>query len=96
MGLAYEGISHFLHNGRHKALHKAVKARNRKTTTQCNKLIHLETSMVMYGVYDTETLENLIDTVHSMHNSITEIETLFAGELNTAHTLMHQTHKNMQ
>ena len=25
LGLAFEGISSFLHNGRHKALHKAVK-----------------------------------------------------------------------
>ena len=26
IGLAYEGVSSFLHNRRHKALHKAVKA----------------------------------------------------------------------
>ena len=31
-GLAYEGISSFLHNRRHKALHKAVKAMDSKTT----------------------------------------------------------------
>ena len=42
--------------------------------------------MVMNGVYNTETLENLINTVQSMHNSTTESERLFAGELNTAYT----------
>ena len=57
-------ISSFLHNRGHKALHKAVKALDSKTTIQFNKLIHLEDSMVMYGIHNAETLEKLIDTVH--------------------------------
>ena len=81
MGLTCEGISSFLHNRRH----KAVKVMNRQTTTKCNKLMYLENSMVMYGIYNAETLENLIHTVHSMHNSTTQIERLFAGELNAAY-----------
>ena len=40
----------------------------------------------MYGIYNAETLEKLINTVHSMHNSTTEIEKLFAAELNEAYT----------
>ena len=83
VGLAYEGISSFLHNRRHKGLQKAVKAMSRQTTTQCNKLMHLENSMV---TYNAKTLENLINTVHSMHNSTAEIERLFAGEPNAAYT----------
>ena len=58
---------------------------NKQTTTQHDKLMHLENSMVMYGVYNTETLENLINMVHNMHNSTTEIASLFA-ELNAACT----------
>ena len=27
--------------------------------------------MVMYGIYNSETLEKLIDTVHEMHNYTT-------------------------
>ena len=50
IGLANEGISSFLHNRRHKALHKAIKAMETKVNLQCNKHIHLENSMVMYGV----------------------------------------------
>ena len=34
IGLAYEGISSFLYNKRHKALHKAVKAIESKTAIQ--------------------------------------------------------------
>ena len=47
--------------------------------------MHLENSVVMYGIYCAETLENLINTVHSMCNSTAEIERLFAGELYTAY-----------
>ena len=57
IGLAYEGISSFLHNRRHKALHKAVKDMETKANIQCNKLMHLEDTMVMYRVYNAETLE---------------------------------------
>ena len=49
-GLAYKGISSFLHHKRQKALHKAVHAIENKVDLQCNKIFHLEDSMVMYGV----------------------------------------------
>ena len=42
-----------------------------KADIQCNKLIHLEDSMVMYGDYSIGTLEKLINTVHWMHNVTT-------------------------
>ena len=62
MGLGYEGlyegISSFLHNRRHKALHKAFKAMDSKISIQHNKLMQLENSMVMYDIYNAETLKN--------------------------------------
>ena len=85
IGLTYEGTSSFLHHRRCKALHKAVKAMERKTDIQHNKILHLEDSIVMYGIYNTETLEKLIDIVHCIHNMTTN-EKLFIGELNTAYT----------
>ena len=36
---------------------------------QCNKLMKLENFMLMYGVYNAETLERLINTVHDIHNT---------------------------
>ena len=62
-----------------KALHKAVKAMDSKTTIQCNKMIQLENSMLMYGIYNAETLEQLINTVHHIHNTTSSNEKLFAG-----------------
>ena len=57
IGLAYEGISSLLHHKQNKALYKAVKAVGNKATTQHNKLIQLENSMLIYGIYNAETLE---------------------------------------
>ena len=39
IGLAYEGISTFLHHKRNRALHKAVRAMDSRTTIHHNKLM---------------------------------------------------------
>ena len=79
VGLVYEGISSFLHHKRQKALQKAVHVMKNKVDIQCNKIFHLEDSMVMYGVYNT--LEDLINTVHKLHNKTTWNERLFEGQI---------------
>ena len=53
---------------------------NSKTTIQCNKLVHLEDSMVMHNIYIAETLEKLINTVHHIHNITSPNETLYVGQ----------------
>ena len=68
IGLAYKGISSFLHHKRHKALHKAVAVMDKKTNIQRNRIHHLKDTMIMYGFYNHDTLTNLIDTVHRMQN----------------------------
>ena len=57
IGLAFEGISSFLHHKRHKGLHKAVKAMSISTDVKRNKLVHLENTLVMYSIYNVEMLE---------------------------------------
>ena len=94
IGLAYGGISSFLHNRRHKALHKAVKTMDSKTSFQCNKLIHLEDLMVMYGIYNAETLEKHINTGHCIHNFASPSEKLLSGQQGTA--LLQPLYANMQ
>ena len=51
-----------------------------KATIQCNKLMQLENSMLMYGLYNAETLEKLINTVHNIHNMTSSHERLFVGQ----------------
>ena len=54
--MAYESISSYPHNRQQKAMHKALIATEKKVDLQCIKIVHLENSMVMYGIYNSETL----------------------------------------
>ena len=80
IGLAYEGISSFLHNRWNKALHKAINAMDSMANIQCNRLLQLENSMLMYGVYNAETLEKLINSVSNVHNTTSSHERVFTGQ----------------
>ena len=80
IGLAYEDISSFLHHKWNKALHKAVRALDSNTTIQCNKLMQLENSVLTYGIYNAETLEKFIYTVHHIQNITSLYKRLFAGQ----------------
>ena len=55
---------------------------NNKADIQHNKLIKLDDTMLMYRIYNTETLEKLINTVPEIHNVPSSHEKLFAEEHN--------------
>ena len=82
IGLAYEGISSFLQQKHKNALHKAVNAMNHQVNIQHNKLMNLDDTMLMYGIYNVEPLEKLNKSVHEIHNATSSHERLFAGEHN--------------
>ena len=42
-----------------------------KGDLQCNRVFHLEDSNIMFGIYNSDTLQTLIDTVHRLHNQTT-------------------------
>ena len=42
----------------------------------------MDDTMLMYGVYNAEMLEKLIETVHKIHNTTVFHERLFAGKHN--------------
>ena len=54
---------------------------NKRFNIQRNRIHHLEDSMIMYGVYNSYTLKDLIDTVHRMQNFTTWNEKTFTGKL---------------
>ena len=54
---------------------------DKKTKIKCNRIHHLEDIMIMYGVYNSDTLTDLIDTVHRMQNFTTWNEKTFTGKL---------------
>ena len=82
--LAYEGISSFLQGKHDTALKKAVLAMDNEINIQHNTLLRLDNTMLMYGIYNAEMLEKLINTVHEIHNVTSSHERLFTGEHNPA------------
>ena len=82
IGLAFEGISSFLHHKRHKALKKAIKQLNERQNIKHNRVYHLEDTLIMYGKYNSDTLTNLINMVHRMYNLTTLKEKIFVGKMN--------------
>ena len=48
---------------------------------QHNRVYHLEDTMIMYGTCNSDTLMDLIKTVHKMHNVTTLREKIFAGTM---------------
>ena len=71
----------YLHNKRQKSCTQAIHGNGKKINTEQNKIFHLEDSMVMYGICNSDTLEKLINTVHKMHNKTTWNERIFSGKL---------------
>ena len=55
---------------------------NNQTDVQHNKLMKLDNTMLMYRIYNAETLEKLINMVQEIHNVTSSHEKLFAGEHN--------------
>ena len=82
IGLAFESISSFLHHKRHKALQKAVNVINSRSEIDHNRVHHLEDTMIMYGKYNSDTLMELVKTVHQLQNVTTWKEKIFVSEMN--------------
>ena len=80
LGLAFKGISSFLHHKRHRALQKAFKMMSIKMDAQRNKLRHLENLLIMYEVYNAETLSKLVKTAQVLHSCQMLVEQLFMGQ----------------
>ena len=65
--MAFEGISSFLQHKQEKALQQGMYTMNKRVNIEQNRVFHLEDSMIMYGVYNVDMLEKLIQMVHKMN-----------------------------
>ena len=52
-----------------------------KADLQQNRVYHLKDTMIMYGKYNSDTLMDLIDTVHHVQNLTTWKEKMFAQKM---------------
>ena len=82
IGLAFEGLSSYLQHRWQRALQKAMNTMNKRNNIERNRVFHLENSMIMYGVYNVDTLEKLIQMVHKMNNRSVWYEKLYTGQVN--------------
>ena len=57
---------------------------NNEINIQHNKLLQLDNTVLMYGIYNVKSLEKHINTVHEIHNVTSSHERLFTGEHNPA------------
>ena len=71
-------------------MNKAMTVMEKKTDLQENQIHYLEDTMIMYGVYKSDTLTALVNTVQDMQNATTWKERTFAGKL----TQMYQFYLN--
>ena len=55
---------------------------NKRVSIEQNRVFHLEDSMIMYGVYNVDTLEKLIQMVHKMNTRLVWFERLYTGHVN--------------
>ena len=55
---------------------------NKKTSIELNSIFHLKDSMIMYGVYNVDTLEKLIQMVHKMNMRSVWFGQLYAEHVN--------------
>ena len=71
-----------LQHKQEKALQQAMHTRNKRVDIEQNRVFHLEVSMIMYGVYNVDTLEKLIQMVDKMNTKSVWFERLYAGHVN--------------
>ena len=63
-----------------------------QTDIQRNKLMHLENTLVMYGIYNMQTLEKLVKTVHVLHSRQSSYKSLFTDWTLVAYEFYSQIH----
>ena len=60
--------------------------------THRNKLMHLENTLIMYRIYNAETLEKLVKMVYTLNSRQSLYESLFAGQTSAAYEAYSQMH----
>ena len=76
--LAVESLGSYLRNKQEKRINDAVLAMREDNTAVQNTLQQYSNDFLMYGRYNVESLEKVIQTVNSLHQRQTQLEEVFA------------------
>ena len=79
--LAYESISVYLHMKKSKAIEKGYKAMWSHQNLMNNRLHQVNEEYISYGIYEIDTLTEIIDTFINLNNSLTAVKKKFLTEL---------------
>ena len=72
----------FFQHKQEKALQEAMHTMNKKASIEQKRVLYLEDSMIIYGVYIVDMVEKLIQMVHKMNTRSVWFEGLYAGYVN--------------
>ena len=67
-----------------KSIKESIHGNGKAINLEQNNFFHLKDSMVIYSIYNSDTLEKLINTVHKVHNKTACNEKIFVGKLNNS------------
>ena len=76
--LAVESIGSYLQKRQEQQIQNAVTAMREDSTVVQNRLQQYENDFLMYGKYNIENLEKVINMVNSLHQRQTQLEQIFA------------------
>ena len=77
--LAVESIGSWIKGKQQRRVDEAVSAMRAESQVDRNKLRQYSNDFLMYGKYNVDTLQNVIDTVNAMHRRQTELEKQASG-----------------
>ena len=77
--LAVESVSSWIKGKQQKRVDEAVSTMRAKSQVDRNKLRQYSNDFLMYGKYNVNTLQNVIDTVNGMHRRQTELKKQASG-----------------
>ena len=77
--LAIESVGSWIKGKQQKRVDEAVSAMRAESQVDRNKLRQYSNDFLMYGKYNVDTLQNVIDTVNAMHRRQTKLERQASG-----------------
>ena len=77
--LAVESVGSWIKGKQQRRVDEAVSAMRVESQVNRNKLRQYSNDFLMYGKYNVDTLQNVIDTVNAMHRRQTELEKQASG-----------------
>ena len=78
--IAIERVSSFISKKRNKAINKSLLAMQKQHSNDMNRLKELARDFTLYGQFNAENLEGIMNTINSLNNRTSKIEKMLQGK----------------